>query len=178
MLDWGLKVNIVKTLDTKQIQKMAKQAAVNILVGFPSGREHVPTLHRKKRNEEFKGYNGESPLEVKPIETAELARDLHFGTAIIPSRPFLEDGIQSKEKEIGEAMAQEVKKLKNGGQPNWDKIGNMAVGAVQELVRSDFYKTSIPNSQKTIDYKGSDTPLIDGADMLTALTYVVEGAKE
>lgn len=176
MPNWGLKVNIVKTLDTKKIQEFAKKANVDILVGFPSGREHRATLHREKRSEDFKGYNGEAKEDVKSIDTADLARDLHFGTATIPSRPFLEDGIRSKEKEISAAMQQEVKKLKDGGEANWAKIGTMAVGAVQELVRSDFYKTRKPNSPKTQKYKGSDTPLIDGGDLLNALTFKVYGA--
>ena len=108
---------------------------------------------------------------------AELARDLHFGTATIPARPFLEDGIRSKEPQIRKAFEEEVKKVEDGKAANWAKIGTMAVGAVQELVRSDFYKSSIPNSQKTIDYKGSDTPLIDGGDMLNQLTFLVNGVE-
>ena len=171
----GLKTSIVNTLDTSKIQRLAKEANVSILVGYPSGREHVPTLHRNKRTEDFKGYGGEAKEAIKPIDVADLARDLHFGTATIPARPFLEDGIRSKEADIEKAMAEEVKKVEEGKQANWAKIGTLAVGAVQELVRSDYYKTRKPNSKKTIDYKGSDTPLIDGADMLNSLTFIVNG---
>ena len=74
-------------------------------------------------------------------------------------------------------MAEEVKKVEEGNSANWAKIGTMAVGAVQELVRSDYYKTRVPNSQKTIEYKGSDKPLIDGADMLNQLTFLVNGVE-
>ena len=170
----GLKASIVNTLNTKKIQELAKKASVSILVGYPSGREHVPTWH-KNEDGEYKGYNGESPENIQPMDVADLARDLHFGTATIPARPFLEDGIRSKEKEIQKALAEEVKKIEEGKSANWAKIGTIAVGAIQELVRSDFYKSSVPNSQKTIDYKGSDTPLIDGADMLNSLTFIVNG---
>ena len=173
----GLKTSIVNTLDTSKIQKLAKEANVSILVGYPSGREHVPTLHRKSRSEDFKGYNGEDKRDIKPMDVADLARDLHFGTATIPARPFLVDGIRSKEKEIEKAMAEEVKRIEDGKSANWAKIGTMAVGAIQELVRGDFYKTSIPNSKKTIDYKGSDKPLIDGADMIGQLTFLVNGVE-
>ena len=172
----GLRANIVNTLNTKKIQELAKKANVNILVGYPSGREHVPTLHKNK-SKEYKGYNGEEVKDIKPIDVADLARDLHYGTATIPARPFLEDGIRSKESEIEQAMAEEVKKVEEGQSANWAKIGSMAVGAVQELVRSDYYKTRVPNSQKTIDYKGSDKPLIDGADMINSLVYIVNGGK-
>ena len=172
----GLKASIVNTLNTKKIQELAKKASVSILVGYPSGREHVPTWH-KNEDGEYKGYNGESPENIQPMDVADLARDLHFGTAIIPARPFLEDGIRSKEKEIQKALAEEVKKIEEGKSANWAKIGTIAVGAIQELVRSDFYKSSVPNSQKTIDYKGSDTPLIDGGDMLNQLTFLVNGVE-
>lgn len=170
----GLKYEIVNTIDTSKIQKLASKAAANIMVGFPSGRQHVPTLH-KDANGEYKGYNGENVENVQPKDTADLARDLHFGTATIPARPFLEDGIRSKEKEIKNAIAQQVQKIKDGGQANWDKVGTMAVGAIKELVYSDFYKTRVPNSEETKEYKGSDKPLIDGADLINALVYIVDG---
>ena len=168
----GLRTNIVNTLNTKKIQELAKKANVNILVGYPSGREHVPTLHKNKKGE-YKGYNGENVEDIKPIDVADLARDLHYGTATIPARPFIEDGIRSKEKEIEKAMADEVKKIEEGNSANWNKIGTKAVGAVQELVRSDYYKTRVPNSKKTQEYKGSDKPLIDGADMINSLVFIV-----
>ena len=177
MLDaWnsGLRVNIKNTVDLSKIQKVAQNAACEILVGFPSGREHVPTLH-KNEDGEYKGYNGESISEIQPIETAELAKMLHFGTSSIPARPFLDDGIKSKEKELEKALQEEAKRAVDGGQPNWDKVGTMAVGAIQEFVRGDYYKSTAPNSQKTQEYKGSDKPLIDGADLINSLAYVKNG---
>jgi len=45
---------------------------------------------------------------------------------------------------------------------------------VQEYVRSDAYKSSAPNSPETIARKGSDTPLIDGGDLVNSLAYNVE----
>ena len=173
----GLKTTIVNTLNTKKIQELAQKASVSILVGYPSGREHVPTLHRNKRSEDFKGYGGEAKEDIKPIDVADLARDLHYGTATIPARPFLEDGIRSKQNEIQQALAEEVKHIEEGKSANWAKVGTIAVGGIQELVRSDYYKTRKPNSKKTIEYKGSDTPLIDGADMLNQLTFLVNGVE-
>ena len=170
--DSGIRVNIVDTVDFSKIQKAAQKAACNILVGFPSGRQHVPTIHKNK-NGEYKGYNGESVADIKPIETAELAKSLSFGTAEYPARPFLEEGIESKKDELVEAMKQEAKKAIEGGGANWNKVGTMAVGAIQEFVRGDYYKSTKPNSKKTIEYKGSDKPLIDGADLINSLAYVV-----
>ena len=95
----GLKYGMENTLDTKKIQKLADKLAVEILVGIPSGRQHVPTLH-KNENGEYRGYNGEKAGDIQPIDAAELARDLHFGTATIPARPFLEDGIRRDRKSV------------------------------------------------------------------------------
>lgn len=169
----GLRVNIRNTVDTSKIQKLARKAACNILVGFPSGEMHVPTIH-KNEDGEYKTYHGGDVGEVEEIENAELAKMLSFGTSEIPARPFLDQGIESKEKELAEALKNEAKKVIDGGQANWNKVGTMAVGAVQEFVRGDYYRTNVPNSQKTIDYKGSDKPLIDGANLIGDLKFVVQ----
>lgn len=169
----GLRVNIKNTVDTSKIQALARKAAANILVGFPSGDMHTPTFHKNEQGE-YKTYDGKNVEEAEPIENAELAKMLSFGTAEIPARPFLEDGIASKKEEIKNALQEEAKKVLNGGQANWNKVGTMAVGAVQEFVRGDYYKTNIPNGPKTIKYKGSDKPLIDGANLINDLKFVVQ----
>lgn len=172
--DNGISVNIKNTVDAKEIQKFMDQAAVNILVGFPSGRQHVPTLHRNKETKKFEGYNREDPTEIDAIDTADLAKMLHFGTVDIPARPFLEDGIKQNLGKLKRAMQDQVKKIKEGGKANWNKVGTMAVGAISEFVRSDYYKQRKPNADRTKEYKGSDTPLIDGADMINSLVYLVD----
>lgn len=172
--DSGLRVSIKNTVDLSKIQKAVQKAQCEILIGFPSGRQHVPTLHKNAEGK-YEGYNGESVEDIKPVETAELAKTLHFGNASIPARPFLTDGIESKKNEIKKAMEEEAKKAVNGGQANWDKVGTMAVGAVQEFVRGDYYKSNVPNSDRTKEYKGSDKPLIDGADLINSLAYVKNG---
>lgn len=169
----GLRVNIKKTVDTRKIQALAYKAACNILVGFPSGEMHTPTFHKDKEGK-YKTYEGKNVEEAEPIENAELAKALSYGTSTIPPRPFLEEGIKSKSKELAKALETEAKKALDGGQANWNKVGTMAVGAVQEFVRGDYYKTNVPNSPKTIEYKGSDNPLIDGANLIQSLQFVVQ----
>ena len=168
----GLRVNIRNTVDTSKIQRLAQKAACDILVGFPSGRQHVPTFHKNDKGE-YRTYDGKNIEEAEPIETAELAKMLSFGTSSIPPRPFLEQGIASKKEEIKKALQEEAKKVLDGGKANWNKVGSMAVGAVQDFVRGDYYKTNVPNSKKTQEYKGSDKPLIDGADLINSLVFVV-----
>ena len=170
----GIRVNMQNTVDTRKIQALARKAAANILVGFPSGMQHVPAIHKNKEGE-YRTYEGGSVEEVEPIETAELAKALSFGTSTIPPRPFLEDGIRSRSGELVKALQVEAKKVFDGGQANWNKVGTMAVAAVQEFVRGDYYKTNVPNSQKTIDYKeGGDKPLIDSANMIQSLQFIVQ----
>ena len=168
----SLKMSMASTVDFSELRKAAESASADIYVGFLSGRKHVETKHKNKDGK-YKDIDGKDPKYAN-LETADLARMLHFGAANIPARPFLEDGILSKKKEITKAMETETKKAREGGTPNWDKVGTMAVGAVEELVRSDYFKSRVPNSPKTIKYKGSDTPLIDGGDLIGSLTYVVE----
>lgn len=170
--DWGLQVAIKKAVDTHKIQSFASKAAVRILVGYPSGRQHVTQQHRDEEGT-YRNRDG-STGAPKVVETAVLAEMLHDGTSTIPARPFLEDGVESKKRQLAAAIKTQVQKVQEGQPANWDKVGTMAVAAVQELVRGDFYKTSIPNSQRTQEYKGSDTPLIDTGDLINALAYVKE----
>lgn len=166
--------------ETKKIQELQKKASFKILVGFPGGRQHIETLHHEHRREngteygKYRDIHGMDPSGNQPIETAELAKMLSYGAHEIPARPFLEEGLEQNRKELTAAIQKEAQKLLNGGTPNWNKIGAMAVGKIQEFVRSDYYKSHVPNSKKTIEYKGSDTPLIDGGDLVNSMTFIVE----
>lgn len=169
----SIKENLQKTADFSKIRRFFEKAEAAIYVGFLSGRMHVETKH-KNEDGEYKDLGGEEP-KYNNIETAELARSLHYGNAVTPARPFLEEGLEAARDELEKAIGEELKKLEQtGGKANWDKIGTMAVGAVQDLVRSDYYKARVPNSPSTIAYKGSDTPLIDGGDLINSLEYIVE----
>lgn len=161
-----------KSADWSDLRKAAEALNVEIAIGFPSGRQHVPTRHDKKRPKKGEGGKNATPT---PMETCDLARILHYGTATIPARPFLEDAIHENEETIYKAIEKEVNKAVSGQTPNWDKIGTLAVGKVQEFVRGDHYKNSVPNSKATRDRKGSDQPLIDGADLINSLAYIKKG---
>lgn len=161
MAKFEINARVRNNLDTKKIQDVVQRMKTRILVGYPSGRPHVADSRIENANTE-------------QIETSELAKQLFYGTATIPARPFLEDAIIQNKEEIAESLQKEAQKEFNGGQANWSKIGAMVVGKVQELVRGDFYKNTIPNSPKTIELKGSDKPLIDTADLINSTTYIVD----
>ena len=169
----SLKLNMQKVPDLHQIQDFIDNANADVLVGFLSGRQHVPTQH-KNDNGEYKNIDGKDPVYPQ-METAELAKILTFGSAHIPPRPFIEEGILSKKDELRAEIGNQLNNIKDGKRANWNKVGTKAVGAIQEFVRSYYYKSHVPNGPKTIRYKGSDTPLIDGGDLINSLAFVVEG---
>ena len=157
--------SVKNTINLNKIRSLAKECKTRVLVGWKSGEVHG--------NKKGKGISQ---------ETWKLAADLYYGTAKIPARPFFSDAVEENKTEIADVMGAQVKNLMNGKPADWKKVGSLAVGKVVELVRSDYYKTSIPNSPKTIELKSkkgkvSDTPLIDTADMIQKLTFLVEKGK-
>ena len=150
-----------------KVKRAMEEAKIEILVGYPSGMTHIETTHKvnPETGERVTGTRDGGDL-------AELAEKLHYGTADIPSRPFLEDGLNENQDELRKALAKELDKLKETGRANLDKIGVMAVSGIQELVKSGYYKGEAPNAPLTVYLKGSDTPLIDGANMIDSLRYV------
>ena len=173
----GLRANIKNTIDRKKIQALMDEAHVDILVGFRGGQQHHMDVKRKSRNDEYRNINGVEPENIKSPDIDQLAMMLHFGTADIPARPFLTDGIRQNLGKLKAAMKEEAQKVAAGQKANWNKVGTMAVGAIQEFVRGDYYKGKKPNSKRTIEYKGSDTPLIDTAEMVNSMTYIVQRQK-
>lgn len=149
----GLQTTVKNVADTSDLDAFAKNANVKILVGYLSGVQH----HSKGQK-----------------DRADLAAILSFGDANIPARPFIKEGLLSKKDELRTKIKAQLDKIKDGNKANWEKVGSDAVGAVQEFVRSDYYKENIPNAKSTIAQKGSDKPLIDTADLVNALEFIVE----
>lgn len=176
----GIRVAIQNTIDLQKIRNLMNEANVEILVGFPSGLEHVNTLHKddfdnpnERRRGKYVGIAGEDPESQQPIETAELAKMLHYGTQNIPPRPFLEEGIRQNIGKIKRALQDESQKLAEGKKANWGHVGTLAVGAIREFISSDYYKQRVPNAKSTIRWKGSDIPLIDGGVMKESLQFII-----
>ncbi len=160
-----IEMKFKNTLDTSKMESFLGRGD-DILVGYPEGRPHP-----------------DSDLTMD-----ELARTLTYGSANIPARPFLEEGILFKKNELREIIRdQYAKRMEGSGKrPGLKRIGAEAVGAVQEFVRGDYYRQTVPNAESTIRRKSrsqkgktlqSDKPLIDTADMINATAYVIkEGA--
>ncbi len=165
MLNMNFKSRAISHMD--KMKRAIEGAEVAILVGFPSGMTHIETTHaiNPETGERSTGTRDGGDL-------AELAEKLHFGTAHIPARPFLEDGLTLNQDEIRKAFKNELQRLRDTGKANLDKLGVMAVSRVQDLVRGGYYREKVPNAPATIEIKGSDNPLIDGANMIESLRYV------
>ena len=137
------------SVDVRALRRMAKPD--EILIGHPSGTE-LP-------------YG---------LDAATLAQWLNDGTAAIPARPYLLQGIRSEMSAIRKAMKLYLEEKRDNPNATPVKVAVMAVGAVQEFVRGDYYKTTIPNAPGTIRGKGGkDTPLIDTGALVDSVTYVV-----
>jgi len=159
----NFKFNFKSTVDTKKLTAFLDKGD-DILIGYPEGRPHP-----------------DSDLTMD-----ELARIQTYGNAQIPARPFLEEGILSKKNEIRDTIRDHyMKRVENGAdkRPGLKRIAAEGVGAVQEFVRGDYYRQTVPNAESTIRRKSrrqkgkvlqSDKPLIDTADMINATTSVIK----
>jgi phage gpG-like protein len=174
MAKFNITATFENTVDMQKIHDKVQRMKTNILVGYPSGRPHVEAIH-EVNDEERRTSSGTETENGTQIDTSELAKDLYYGTAKIPARPFLTDAIEENKEEIAESLKKEVQREFNGGQANWGRVGSLVVGKIQALVRSDYYKDSIPNSPQTIRNKGSDKPLIDSGDLINSTAFIVQG---
>lgn len=116
------------------------------------------------------------------ITNAQLGALLNYGNpdnklfgnpAPIPPRPWLIPGVQSGKQDIVDTIAHGVANDLPLDQL-LEQVGAFAAGAVQQ------YMTDLrtpPNSDYTIEQKGSDNPLIDTGSLLQSITYKVTSEK-
>lgn len=159
----------VDTIDYKKFGEMAKHQDT-ILIGFPAGMPHIP---------------GDETADISDM--AEDAKKLTYGTDIIPARPFLEQGIVDGQSEISQAIEAHYKRVVETNNYNGlYRVAATCVAAIQKFVHGDYYKSTIPNAQSTIDQKSqrqkgkyllSDQPLIDTGQMVNSITSLINGKK-
>jgi hypothetical protein len=118
----------------------------------------------------------------KEGEMHDLAKRLHEGDALTPSRPFLVQGLAAHWAELRKEIRRAFETLLQGKPGGAERVAVKAVGAIQEFVRGDYYKRNVPNAESTIRRKSrrrrgrlliSDRPLIDTATMINSLRYVI-----
>lgn len=112
------------------------------------------------------------------ITNAQLGALLNYGNphntlfgnpAPIPARPWLVPGVESATQDIIDTIQDAVA---NGAtlDDTMEQIGAFAAGATQTYM-TDLREP--PNSQYTIDQKGSSNPLIDTGALRASVTYKV-----
>ena len=94
------------------------------------------------------GYPEGESAEGK-LDTSKLAEYLHDGTATMPDRPFLEEGIQSERDKLNRMIKESYSVLIETGRTLNHKIATFAVGAVQKLVREQYYNEAVPVAPAT-----------------------------
>ncbi len=148
------------------------------LVAESGGSVDVRRIRRMARGDELLiGHLSGMPHPNAGVSMAKLAEWLHDGTATIPARPYLLQGLRASMPLIRKQIRLYLsKKLADRTAPELREIGATCVGAVQEFVRGDYYKANIPNSPRTIARKrDGDTPLIDTGALIDSVVYVARG---
>jgi hypothetical protein len=94
----------------------------------------------------------------------------------IPARPVLQPAITDSREQIGQCLAEAAQKAIEGDREGMlqklDKAGMQGQNAARAWF-TDPKNGWAPNSQATIDEKGSSRPLIDEDEMRKSITYVV-----
>lgn len=148
----------VKADKSKDIVRAFKELAfTEVLVGIPQEKSS------RKDNE---------------ITNAELAYIHTHGSPVnnIPPRPFLQPSIIENIEGVTSIQSDIVKAALAGNSEKVKKLYNRLGLYVQAKAKNYITQGDklAPNAPMTIALKGSDRPLIDTAQMLNSITYVVK----
>jgi hypothetical protein len=123
----------------------------------------------------FQGTSSEEEYEDNDVTVLEVAVTHEFGTEDIPARPFLRETISREAKKIEERIAKELKQVamgKQGWRKAYNRIGAFAASKIKNTIRRSK-SWAEPLQQKTIDRKGSSTPLIDSSQLLQSVSWAL-----
>lgn len=106
----------------------------------------------------------------KPV--AQVASENEFGTYKIPPRPFFRNAIKKNANKW-------LQFFKNKAKTNTPYV---SLGMLGELIRGDIVLSinqtnTPPNSQATIDAKGSSKPLVDTGKMRASVEFQLKRSK-
>lgn len=115
------------------------------------------------------GRDPESGMSLLDIALAN-----EFGTATIPSRPFVRDFFEKNQKVLAQAMERVAAAVASGKVSNVEQALDMLGQFVEKHQKSHVQqsaKWAEPNKPSTVKRKKSSTPLIDHGLMLGAIRY-------
>lgn len=99
-----------------------------------------------------------------------------FGTTRIPERPFLRSTLLRFKSELLKKSQEAVKRIANGESviQNLNIVGLFLESKIKKNILDDNFEK---NSQFTIEKKKSSLPLVDTAQMMGQIRYVVRDAE-
>jgi hypothetical protein len=110
------------------------------------------------------------------LPVAQVAAYNNFGTSFNPTRPFMDDTFEDMMYQT--YMAREVKHIFTSVLTNGRSTQRLLRGLgkrIKELMQLTIleYAADGGNSQKTIEKKGRDSPLIDTGKMLESVRFII-----
>jgi hypothetical protein len=105
----------------------------------------------------------------------EYAMYNEFGTRSIPARPFMQTTFDNNKAEIDkfvDFLGQQIVDGKNTVDRVLRILGETYQLKIQQTIR-DAKNWAVPNDPKTIEMKGSSSPLIDEGRMIGAVRYEI-----
>lgn len=115
------------------------------------------------------------PTEADGTSLAMIGAVHEFGMPEknIPERPWLHPSIienRDKHRALNKMNLIKIMQGEMTVDEALGQLGNMAAGLAKEYVRHSSFP---PLAQRTIDRKGSSTPLIDTGNMIQSITYSI-----
>jgi hypothetical protein len=108
-------------------------------------------------------------------ERLEIASYHEFGTSTIPARPFLTSWFDARKGEFADEMQTvALRVVRQGGTVDdaLGQLGSLYVGQIQAGIRAGI---DPPLAEVTIARKGSSKPLIDTGQLVSDITFKVDG---
>lgn len=129
-----------------------------VTTGIQAKEGKVPSNERREDGTVVDGWD-DGPTVVEKAAANE------FGTARAPERSFLRSTFDENRRKYAVALHKGLTKVIDG-EEDFERVflqlGEVVVGDVQEKITS---LRDPPNADETIDFKGSDNPLIDSGQM-------------
>jgi len=116
---------------------------------------------------------GEGQHKDSDLTVAEIGFYHEFGTVKTPERSFIRSTINGESKAIKKVARAQYKLVLDGKSTNTKGLGILGAftaGLIQQKFTSNDWK---PNSEKTIEDKGSSRPLIDTGQLRQSISFKV-----
>lgn len=141
--------------------------------------ELVKAIRALTRKQVLVGIPSTAAGRTGPVNNASLGYIAEYGSPAqnVPARPWLGPEMERQSRKAVDLLKRAAQfagsgKL-NDATKQLEALGLQTATAVKNNIVSGGDPKFAPNSPVTVARKGSDKPLIDTAQMLTAITYVV-----